>query len=130
MNSANTADFTDNPAVSGREDQYETMTVNVAAVMESWRMSLFSYEWVTPDGAFKPVADLPPAQQDMRRVVEAMLRDRQKLDRPILGIGLMDNIEIGSGRAVFLTLAALGHARVSVHVPKTNIKEFAPFKAA
>jgi hypothetical protein len=46
-----------------------------------------------------------------------------------LGIGLQDNVEIGSERAVLLTLAALGYETMPVHIPKSNESDFKHFRA-
>lgn len=128
MATATPPDFIDNPVIKGREDRYVTITINVGAVLESWRLSLFSYEWVGADGRIKDIAELPAAEQPKRRDVEASLSAGKILEKPILGIGLLDNVEIGSGRATFLTLAAHGCAVLPVHIPKSNLKEFDPFK--
>ncbi len=119
--------FVDNPVVSGREDRYETVEISVDSVLESWRMSLFSYEWVLPDGRIKDLTELPEAEQAKRSAVEDALKNRKPFEKPILGIGLLENVEIGSGRAIFLTLAAHGCKTLPVHIPKSNRKEFAPF---
>ena len=121
--------FVDNPVVSGREDRYETVEIEVAPVLESWRLSLFSYEWVLPDGRIKDLAELPEGEQEKRRIVEESLKTGQAFEKPILGIGLLENVEIGSGKAVFLTLAAHGAKTLPVHIPKSNRKEFAAFLA-
>lgn len=121
--------FVDNPVVSGREDRYETVEIAVGPVLESWRLSLFSYEWVLPDGRIKDLAELPAGEQEKRRLAEESLKKGDPFEKPILGIGLLENVEIGSGRAVFLTLAAHGAETLPVHIPKSNRKEFAPFLA-
>ncbi len=121
--------FVDNPVVSGREDRYETIEICVSQVLESWRMSLFSYEWVRPDGQIKTKPELPPAEQPKRDLVEAAIQNNADLEKPVLGIGLLENIEIGSGRATFLTLAAHGCKTMPVHIPKSNLKEFSRFIA-
>lgn len=121
--------FVDNPVVHGREDHYTEIQVRVPAVLESWRLSLYSYEWLRPDGTIKAANELPPAEQELRTLVEDTLRARLAVEKPILGIGLLDNVEIGSGRAVFLTLAALGHTTMPVYIPKSHEAEFDPFKA-
>ena len=120
-------DFIDNPVIHGREDRYAAVTVDVARIMKSWRLSLFSYEWVLPDGRIRDLTELPEAEKPKRQEVEPMLDRGQPIERPVLGIGLMDNVEIGSGRAIFLTLAARGAATIPVHIPKSSLKEFAPF---
>lgn len=119
--------FIDNPVVNGREDRYATIEIKVESVLESWRMSLFSYEWVLPDGRIRDLSELPPAEQPKRAAVEEHLKRKAPLEKPILGIGLLENVEIGSGRATFLTLAAHGCKTLPVHIPKSNIKEFARF---
>lgn len=119
--------FTDNPAVKGREDRYETVDINTAKVLQSWRESLFSYEWMRPDNSLKTIDELTQQQQERRRHVEQALRDARPLERPVLGIGLAENVEIGAGKAVFLTLAALGFNSVSVHIPAAHRGEFDAF---
>lgn len=121
--------FIDNPVVAGREDRYETVEIAVPSVLESWRLSLFSYEWVLPDGRIKDLAELPTGEQEKRKTVETLLAQGQVFEKPVLGIGLLENVEIGSGRAVFLTLAAHGVKTLPVHIPRSNRKEFAPFLA-
>ena len=59
--------------------------------------------------------------------VEAALKSGRPIERPVLGIGIMDNVEIGAGKAVFLTLAAAGHKQIEVHIPSGNRDEFSPF---
>lgn len=120
--------FITNPVVSGRDDRYTTITIDVPAVLESWRISLFSYEWLRPDGQIKALAELPAQEQPRRQEIEERLKSGNPLEMPVLGIGLMENIEIGSGRATFLTLAAHGCKALPVHIPKSNAKEFDPFR--
>lgn len=122
-------DFIANPVISGREDKYTTIQIKVDAVLESWRMSLFSYEWILPDGRIRAEKELSESERPKRHAVEETLKGNQPLETPILGIGLLENVEIGSGRAIFLTLAAHGCKTMPVHIPKSNIKEFTPFLA-
>ncbi|MFA5592877.1 MAG: hypothetical protein WC989_06160 [Micavibrio sp.] len=119
--------MTDNPALKGREDRYCLARVDIAATLESWRGSLFSFEWLEPDGAVRSLDSLPLHERDKRLEIEDSLRAGLPLPRPVLGIGLMDNVEIGSARAVFLTLAAQGETAIEVHIPvscKADFKKF------
>ena len=121
--------FIDNPVIAARQDRYTTMTIDVGAVLQSWRISLFSYEWLTPDGRIKTLDELPQQEQPKRLDIESRLSTGEAIEKPVLGIGLMENVEIGAGRAVFLTLAAHGCKTIPVHIPVSNAKEFAPFRA-
>lgn len=111
-------------------DKYVALTVDAHAVLESWRGSLFSFEWLDAAGGIRAPDDMPIREREKRLAVESSLKTGQPLERPILGIGIMDNIEIGAGRAVFLTLAAMGHKTIPVAVPKSSAQEFKPFLAA
>ncbi len=120
-------DFTDNPAIKGREDHYEAVTVSIPAILKSWRHSLFSFEWLTADGRIKAPEDLPEGERSKRRSVEDLLARGEPLETPVLGIGLMENVEIGAGKAVFLTLAAHQADTIPVHIPKSHAGDFKPF---
>lgn len=121
--------FTENPLAAGEGARYVTIYIRVADALKSWRGSLFSFEWLRPDGKIKSAAELTPAERDKRAAIEKLLQDGSPVLMPILGIGMMDNIEIGSGRAEFLTLAALGVEIMPVHVPRSNESDFKPFRA-
>lgn len=111
-------------------EKYVTVTVDARAVLESWKGSLFSFEWLDASGGIRTPDDMPIREREKRLDVERHLKAGEPLERPILGIGIMDNIEIGAGKAVFLTLAAMGHKTIPVAVPKSCAKEFKPFLAA
>lgn len=121
--------FIDNPAIRAAPDKYITVTVDVRKILKSWRESLFAHEWMLPDGRLKAREDLPPGEQPKRAEAEEKIRAKKPLEKPVLGIGLMENVEIGAGRAMFLTLAAQGVNALPVHIPKSNRDEFQPFMA-
>lgn len=123
----NTLQLTDSPAISGREAKYTTIRVDTAAVLKSWQKSLFSFEWLTPDGKIRKVDDLPLREHEKRIEIEKALKTGRPMERPVLGIGIMDNVEIGAGRAVFLTLAAAGHKQIEVHIPSGCRDDFNAF---
>jgi hypothetical protein len=121
--------FTVNAAVCGNESRYVTMTVDTSLILKSWRESLFSYEWMHPDGRMKAKDELPATEQIKRDQVERAIAQGSIIEKPVLGIGLLDNVEIGAGKAVFLTLAALGVAAIPVHIPASHADEFEQFTA-
>lgn len=123
------AQFKDNPVATGRPGHYMEITVDTGKIMKSWRTSLFSFEWLLPDGRIKSAAELSASERPRREAVEEALKNNQPLDKPVLGIGMMDNVEIGSGRAIFLTLVAHGATTLPVHIPRSNEADFKKFKA-
>lgn len=123
------APLVDNPTIRGRAENFTTVRVSVPAVLESWRESLFSHEWLWPDGRLRGVYDMQERERLKRIHTEAAILAGELLPRPVLGIGISENIEIGSAREVFLSLAALGFTGIDVHIPKSNLPDFKPFLA-
>lgn len=121
--------FTDHGSLKGREDRYAVVRVDTAAILKSWRQSLFSFEWLTPEGSLRTLDDLPLHERDKRLKVEKHLAEGRTLERPVLGIGILDNVEIGAGRDVFLTLAAQGAKEIEVHIPRSSQSDFNSFLA-
>ncbi|MCI5061018.1 MAG: hypothetical protein MRY79_08100 [Alphaproteobacteria bacterium] len=119
-----TINLIDNSGIKGREHQYKTVKVNLSKIVKSWKASLFSFEWLTPEGNIKPPEQLSSTEaQKYHDVCEALEKD-EELERPVLGIGMLDNIEIGSKRHVLLTLSAQGVEEMEVHIPSANEKDF------
>lgn len=119
-----TLHFIDHQAKKADPERYLDVEVAVDAVVKSYKLSLFSFEWLDQAGRIKDMNALPEKERPKRENVEKALRNGAALEKPILGIGIQDNVEIGSGRAVFLTLAALGVKRIAVHIPKSNKEDF------
>ncbi|GJL85599.1 MAG: hypothetical protein DHS20C02_13740 [Micavibrio sp.] len=130
MNTLNEIKFIDNATIGSRHENYTTVFVDVPTVLKSWQSSLFSFQWLQPDGQIKDIEALPEEEQPKRQGVEEKLSSAAAIEQPILGIGLMENIEIGAGRAEFLTLAAKGVPQIPVHIPKSNESDFKEFLAA
>lgn len=119
--------FKDNSALKGREEKFVTLEVKVAPVLASWQESIFAHEWLTSDGHIKTLSDMAEKVQARRKEVEALISSGVDLERPVLGIGILDNVEIGSGKDLFLSLAATGLTAISVHIPKSHEQDFRMF---
>lgn len=120
--------FIDNPALKGREANFITLDIKVAPVLASWRESLFAHEWLTADGHIKSPDQMSEKVRTGRLAAQNLIENADfKLERPVLGIGIMDNIEIGAGRDLFLSLAAMGVETISVHIPKSHGADFRIF---
>jgi len=119
--------FTDNPALKGREEKFVKCEVKVAAVLASWQESMFAHEWLNSEGQIKKTSEMAEKVQARRKDIESHLAGNAPLERPVLGIGILDNIEIGSGKDLFLSLAALGLSTIPVHIPKSHENDFRMF---
>ncbi len=124
----NSPNMIDNTGLKGREDKYQIIEVDLNLVLKSWKISLFSFEWLTPDGNIRKPDQLPENELTKHQNVLKAYQNNEPLERPILGIGLLDNVEIGSRRDVLLTLYTLGVDKLSVHVPNALLKDFEAFQ--
>jgi hypothetical protein len=122
-------EFIENKVATANPDKYINVTVDTAKTLESWKNSLFSYEWLDENKEIKTFEALSAAEADKRRAVDDALKNNRPIEKPVLGIGMLDNVEIGSGRAAFLTLATLGLKTIPVHIPKSNESDFKDFLA-
>jgi hypothetical protein len=124
----NSIHFIDNPLIRGGADKYISIVIDGTRALQSWRQSIFSYEWLLPDGRIRNIDELPEAERPKRKAAEERINSKGPLEKPVLGIGMLDNIEIGIGRADFLTLVARGVQHIPVHIHKTNEIDFKAFR--
>tara|TARA_B100000949_G_C13903250_1_gene293695 strand:+ start:116 stop:505 length:390 start_codon:yes stop_codon:yes gene_type:complete len=127
MTDTNSISFKTNKVVENRRDHYLDVSVKADAILKSWKQSLFSHEWLTKEGMIKDMKELPDNEQEKRQRVEQSLKDGEEISKPVLGIGLLENVEIGTGKAEFLTLAAHGIKTIEVHIPKSDEDDFKDF---
>ena len=117
----------DNSSLKGRESSFITIELDIAKIVKDWKASVFSFEWLTPEGQVRTLDVLGETQTEQYQKVETAFKCGETLERPVLGLGVMDNIEIGSRKEVLLTLCALGVEKIDVHVPKSCLKDFQKF---
>lgn len=132
MKQAQTTNFPlkliNNNATHQNPDKYSIMRVALKSVVESYRGSLFSFEWLDKNGAVRDHDSMEDTQKSKYDSVYAAYKTGIPLERPILGIGLSDNIEIGSRRDVLLTLYSLGIKELDVHIPQSCLSDFKKFE--
>lgn len=103
--------------------KYITVTVELKAVLKSWQSSLFAFEWLDKDGNVKSPDELAVQQRQKRLETEEAIQAGKPLPRPVLGVGMLNTVEIGSGKAMLLTAAALGYETLDVHIREADRKD-------
>jgi len=119
--------FIDNTNIKETIDNYQSITVCSDKIIKSWKESLFSYEWLLPDGKIKSLEELSKKDQPKRIKIEKQIKNNELIEKPVLGIGILDNIEIGIGKEIFLTLASNNIKSIQVHTPKAYTNDFKKF---
>lgn len=120
--------FTDNPAVAAQADRYTEMLVDAVKILQDWRKSLLAHELLDANGFVKGDDDLSESRMEKRDRVRLRLNAGQPLEKPVLGIGIFDNVEIGAGSDVLATLVMEGLTVLPVHVRISQIRDFEGFK--
>ena len=119
--------FSKSKPVQANPDKYIEIRVDTAKVIESWALSLYSFEWLS-EGKIKTAEDLKDSDQEKQNAITAAIENGQPLEQPVLGIGIQDNVEIGSGKAVFLTLTSFGAKTLPVHILKSCEDDFKAYR--
>ena len=121
--------FKDSKSATARPDFYMDVKLDVQKLLKSWQLSVFSFEWIEKDGKIKAYDALKDSDQEKQKAVLEALQNQEPLEKPVLGIGIQDNVEIGSGKAMLCTLAGKGVTTIPAHIPKSNESDFKAFLA-
>lgn len=120
--------FTDNPVAVSQPTRYAELVVDATKVLQDWRASLLAHELVDSNGFVKGDEDLTESRLEKRMVIRRKLQSGELLEKPVLGIGMFDNVEVGAGSDVLATLVMEGHTVLPVHVRTSQLGDFAAFK--
>ena len=114
-------DFIENPSISGKEDKYKTVQLNMDKIIKSWENSLFSFEWLLPDGNVRTPEEMTEAVRIKYTYALSVFQDNQPIPMPILGIGVMENVEI------VLMLHNKNIKTFDAHISVHDEEEFVPY---
>ncbi len=116
--------FVDHPVVMAKPEHYVDLIVDARKVLQEWRQSLLAHELLDTQGAIKPDDRLNEGRREKRAHARRKLDSGEALEKPILGIGIFDTIEIGSGSDTLALLVLEGYDVLPVHVRKSQAHEF------
>lgn len=102
--------------------------VDAVKVLQDWRQSLLAHELIDKNGFVKGDDDITETRLSKRDVVRLRMENGEALEKPILGIGLFDNIEIGAGSDTLATLVMEGVTVLPVHVRSSQLADFKAFR--
>jgi len=119
--------FIENPSIRSKENKYITVDLDINAVIRDWRQSLFSFEWLLPDGSVRSVDEMAENIRTKYAYALSKLEKNDPIPMPILGIGVLDNIEIGSGKEFVILLHVKKQKKLTAHILIHDEKEFIPY---
>jgi hypothetical protein len=109
--------------------KYTELLIDATKVLQDWRQSLFAHELVDSNGFVKGDDEISETRLEKRERVRLRLSAGQALEKPVLGIGMFDSVEIGAGSDTLATLVMEGITVLPVHVRTSQIDEFKAFRA-
>lgn len=115
--------------LTNNQDGYAEIRVQADKILKAYRKSVFSFEWLDNQGAIKTADTLPPKEKDKRANVLSTIERGEKLPLPVLGMGIKDTIEFGSGRPEFMVAAEKGLDVIPVKIRRSMLEDFQPFLA-
>ncbi|HEY8963147.1 MAG TPA: hypothetical protein VIN59_01660 [Alphaproteobacteria bacterium] len=121
--------FSDSRVAQNNAAQYAEILVDAAKILQNWRASLMAHEYLDKNGIVKSDDDITESRLEKREQIRQSLRNGESLEKPVLGIGIFDNVEIGAGADILVTLFLDGHSVIPVHVRKSQMNDFSPFRA-
>jgi len=112
--------FYNHEIVQKSPDDYAEMILSPQIILKAWSSSMFAHELLHQDGSVKDMQDLQG--DSLRRYVEAMesLKRQDDVAKPIIGVGIMDGIEVGIGREIIAAANVLQIQEIPVHIRKAQ----------
>jgi len=115
--------YIDHVVVSRSPDDYVSIEVEIADVFDAWKSSVFSHELLDRTGTIKNEDHL--VGDVLKKYVSAKeaLARGEALEKPILGVGIYDGVEIGIGREIMVAAYQSGQKSIPVCVRKNQKDE-------
>lgn len=115
--------FYDHEIVQKSPNDYIELEISPDTILHSWRQSMFSCELLGKDGTIKSEADIKGDSLKRFLDMSETIKHDKSTHKPILGIGLMDNIEIGIGREIVVLCALHKIPSIPIHVRQAQAQE-------
>ncbi len=112
--------FYDHEVVQKSPDDYVEITLSPTIILNAWSTSMFAHELLNKDGSVKSQNDLKDAT--LQKFIDAneTIKRGENLPKPIIGVGIMDGVEIGIGREIIAAAAKCNIAQIPVCIRKAQ----------
>ena len=115
--------FYDHEIVQRAPSDYIEIKLKPDAVLKAWSLSMFAHEILNQNGDVKKETEMSAITLDKYlNAIESFKKNEGNI-KPIIGIGIMDNIEIGVGREIVAAAKIILLDKIPIHVRKAQEKE-------
>jgi hypothetical protein len=119
--------FCDHTIVSKNPDDYVEVQTSPASILKVWKLSFFAHELLNKDGSVKTESELSGDTLQKFIAASEAIKRGEELQKPILGIGIYDGIEIGIGREIIAAAYHLGLSTIPASIRKGQADEIQSF---
>lgn len=115
-------EFYDHEVVQKTPDDYTEMTIAPQKLLDAWSSSLFAHE-LLKNGAVKSSNDMKNDTLEKFIDADEKFKRNEPLPKPVIGIGIMDGIEIGIGREIIAAARVNDVDVINVCVRNAQLKD-------
>lgn len=115
--------FCDHAVTLNNPDDYVELQAMPDTILQAWRSSMFAHELIARDGRIKNEQDLEGQSLEKYLTAFEALKRGEPIEKPLLGIGIYDGVEIGIGREIIAAAFHLDIPNVPIHVRKAQCDE-------
>ena len=117
------AEFYDHEVVQRAPEDYVESHHTPQDILKAWATSIFAHEILTDGGEIKPQKAMQEATLEKFIAATDAFKKGESQPKPIIGVGIMDNIEIGIGREIIAAAKDFGIDTLPVHMRKAQAAE-------
>lgn len=115
--------FYDHEVVRRSPADYVEMRLSPSALLKAWSLSMFAHEMLANDGTVKPVDCMNTETLEKLLYAQDAMKKGEAVAKPIIGVGIMDNIEIGIGREIVVAAQTMNIPEIPVHARQAQARE-------
>ena len=115
--------FNDHEVVKRSPSDYIELQLDPKTVLKAWEVSMFAHEILNKDGSIKSDKEMSAATLEKYMAAKESLKRGEAVAKPIIGVGITDNIEIGIGREIVVASYNLKISTIPVHMRKGQVNE-------
>ncbi len=104
-------------------EKFVTMDLETDKLLYLWGGSIVSFEWLK-EGRPKSKENLSDGLRERFEECEKALLNNKEIEQPLLGVGIFNGVEIGTGRATLCVFAAHKVPTIKCSIMKSMEKEF------
>jgi hypothetical protein len=119
--------FTDHEIVQKDPEKYIEMECRPSDILKAWSLSSHAHELLDKQGEVLDKSVMNDVTLAKYITACDALKKGEAIAKPVIGIGIMDNLEIGIGREIIAAACVMGIDQILTHVRKAQHNEIRKF---